>query len=235
MALKSLGGTADDRLHDKRVVIARVTTRRVRSITPELAKRLLDTLHDQKHGPPHYRDRGLVSVLADDDQRFVTGLAIEMQTGQTDGVDFILAEGLEVDAPSIGTADVLAEAPNDISSGGSEELIRQRLRTAYVSGVRKAWPRSLVDLTKRCTHVVVRHSAQRDEDNTWATWIGALRSGVWSRAAWSPDAPPLAATWRADGIATLYDAAIGRGVRYEFHEGDRAAVGSLAANPARPR
>jgi hypothetical protein len=200
-------------------VIARVTSRVPRSITPELAKRLLDTLHDCKHLSPHYRDRGLVPVLVDDDQRFVTGLAVELRVGEVERVDFILAAGLNARADPLGSADAMVAAPNDISSGGAEEIRRQTARGKYVASLRDSWPQSrLPAQVAKCTHLVVRHGPQRDEDNTWATWIGALRRSVaWSRLAWLPAVPPLATEWRATGIASICDRTLSGGVRYDFY------------------
>lgn len=60
--------------------------------------------------------------------------------------------------------------------------------------------------------------AQQDEDNTWATWIGALRSTApWSDPRWLAFAPPLLASWRATGVASSCDAPQAGRVRYEFY------------------
>jgi hypothetical protein len=213
-------GRQHDVLKDRQwAVIARVTTRVRRSITPELAKRLLDTLHDRKHLPPHYRDQKLVPVLADDDQRFVSGLAVELRVDQVDRVDFILADEFTAIADSLGSIEVRMPAPNDISSGGAEELRRQTARGKYAASLRDSWRDALVPpQVAKCTHLVVRHSPQRDEDNTWATWIGALRTSVaWSRLAWLPAVPPLATEWRATGVASVCDRSLRDGVRYDFY------------------
>jgi hypothetical protein len=62
---------------------------------------------------------------------------------------------------------------------------------------------------------VVRHRAQRDEDNTWATWIAAVY-GVRGQGAdhWAA-APPLGG-WAPTAVASLADERLSTPLVYEL-------------------
>lgn len=185
----------------------------MRAITPELAKAVLDALHDRKHNAPHYKTTGARAPLPDDDQRFVIGLAIELVASPVPGVDFTLASSVGFSGEIIASLAVDAAAPNDVAGSAAEEAVRKTLRNQFAHAVITGLGRERPELAA-ATALIVSHGPQRDEDNTWATWIGALtRGGSWLEPARSSALP---ASWRPTAIASLSERSLGARVRYDF-------------------
>jgi hypothetical protein len=188
----------------------------MRVITPELAKALLDALHDSKHLQPHYRTTGHRAPLADDNQSIVIGLAVELLVDSETCVDFTLAESLRPTGTAFGAVEVVGDAPNDIAASSREEVARQAVRADFARAVSAAWTEIPPEAMTSASCLVVRHGPQRDEDNTWATWVGVLtRGGSW-RDSRAPS--PMEPTWRPRAIASVCATELTGRVRYEFYK-----------------
>ncbi|MCC7140230.1 MAG: hypothetical protein IT460_17555 [Planctomycetes bacterium] len=201
------------------VVVARVTARPVAGRSQpggpkDRAKGLMDALHDDRRNGPKYRDLGAVPPLPDDHGEYVHGLAVEVQAGASDSVEYRLGPSLQVAGKHLFVLDVSVPAPNDIAE--SAALVAPR--RAFVEDlVRRCDRRAAAACASKARAVVVRHRPQRDEDNTWATWISALTGGsVWSREAWGPEGSPLAG-WSPMAIASVADPTLPCEVRYEVY------------------
>jgi hypothetical protein len=196
-------------------VIAIVTVKRPRKITPELAKALLDALHDCKHNPPHYRTGGGIAPIADDDPRHVSALAVQVVAGMKESVQFVLADGVRINGDLIASIDVDAQAPNDVAASSAEESARKGLRRAFAEAVLGRWPKESPNDLTDASCLMVRHGPQRDEDNTWATWIGVLtRGGSWAIPI---SASPMSRTWQPRAVASVADPALDGRVVFEFY------------------
>lgn len=200
-------------------VVARVTARpapgRMLPGGPrDRAKGLMDALHDDRTNGPKYASLGATAPLPGDDPAHVRALAVEVRAGTTDAVEYRIGNQLLIAGELLHATDVCVPAPNDIDD------------TARLVAQRKAF---VEDLVRRCDHgeakscvgraraLVVRHRPQRDEDNTWATWISALTGGgAWSRALWPSPGSPFSG-WSPMAVASIADANLPCQVRYEIY------------------
>jgi hypothetical protein len=208
------------------VVVARVTARPAPGRTKpggpkDRAKGLMDALHDGRKYGPKYSDLGAIAPLSGDHPGCVCGLAVEVQVGDSDRVEYLLGTSLTVAGRLLmAPIDVHVPAPNDISASAAEKARIDAGRKTFVE-----------DLVRRCdlgamrgcgesVHaLVIRHRPQRDEDNTWATWVSALTGGSdWSRAAWPSSGSPFSG-WSPMAIASVADSSLPCEVRYEVYGG----------------
>jgi hypothetical protein len=196
-------------------VIARVGARRPRAITSELAKALLDALHDRKHNPPSYRSAAATAPLVDDDPTHVSALAIELSPAEADTVRFTLASAVRSVGEPLANVALEAEAPNDVAASSREEAKRVVLRRGFAEALYTGWPKAGSAGLADASCLIIRHGPQRDEDNTWATWVGVLtRGGAWLE----PVVPSaLAQTWRPTAIASIADPQLAGRVVFEFY------------------
>lgn len=183
------------------------------------AKALLDALHDDCRSGPWYREFGVAAPLPGDDPHLVAGLAIEVRhVGSKERVTYSAGQTLRVRGTPLATIDVPVAAPNDIAGDKRESAKIALARTAFVEAVADAWRRAgHRPLEVDRLGLVVRHRPSRDEDNTWATWISALKaSSTWSVDAWG-GIRPLGAG-RIGSIASVSDPSLPCQVRYEIYE-----------------
>ncbi|MBA3420286.1 MAG: hypothetical protein H0U12_00015 [Thermoleophilaceae bacterium] len=106
-------------------------------------------------------------------------------------------------------------APNDIVGTPDEKAKIAHGRAAFAAAVKHAF-RNYGDLRDyRPTALVIRHRTQRDEDNTWATWLAAV-CGVRGQGAthWAHGAP--LAGWSPMAVASVADAGLETPVVYEI-------------------
>jgi hypothetical protein len=111
---------------------------------------------------------------------------------------------------------VRCAAPNDIAGISGERLRTAAARLAFGQAVRIAFTRHTLPRVPEVGAVAVRHHPQRDEDNTWHTWITAICGASSSPGArhWA-DGAPLAG-WRPTAITSIADTTINSPVRYEL-------------------
>jgi hypothetical protein len=178
------------------------------------AKALMDALHDQRRKPPFYRDLGRPAPLTDDKPHFVRGLAVEVRPSPVTSTEYRFGSELLAVGRVMTAADVDLLAPNDIWVSPSSRERIERAREAFAAALVSAWPRAAaVDLVD-ATALVVRHQPDRDEDNTWSHWLGAVTGRpAWSQKYWG-SAPPLAA-WRPRAMASVSDPALPCATRIE--------------------
>lgn len=168
------------------------------------AKGLLDALHDQRQTGPFYRDFGVEAPLPDDHPPVVAGLAVEVRAGDEPAVEYRIGSRLTLAWNVVGTIDVDAsfgEAPNDIRES-STRLTEERER--FAEGVVRGWNRASGDIDpSEVRGVLIRHlpfASPRDEDNTWATWLGSLRgTSAAAKRVWGAASPLGAAEITAVG------------------------------------
>jgi hypothetical protein len=202
------------------VVVARVTARPAQGrSTPggpkDRAKGLMDALHDDRTNGPKYRDLGARAPLPDDHGESVHGLAVEVHAGMPDSVEYRLGRVLQIVGRLLmDPIDVCVPAPNDIDE--SARLVTPR--RAYVADlVARCDRRGAEGCVQHARALVVRHRPQRDEDNTWATWISALTGGsAWSKEAWGSSPSPFSGWWPR-AIASVADSSLPCEVRYEVY------------------
>jgi hypothetical protein len=205
------------------VVVARVTARPAQGQRRpggprDRAKGLMDALHDDRSTGPKYADLRATAPLPDDDPRYVHGLAVEVQPGDHDRVEYRLGSRLLVEGSLLTQVDAHVPAPNDVYASPQEKPRFEAAREAFLG-----------DLIRRCDHgsvkacapkarcLVIRHRPQRDEDNTWATWVSALTGGgAWSKALWQSPGSPFSG-WAPMAVASLADPGLPCEVRYEVY------------------
>jgi len=175
------------------------------------AKGLLDALHDDRRSGPRY---GACAPLQDDHPEHVSGLAVEVRAGEP-RTDYLVGRGLRIAGELLASVPVAVEAPNDIVGTLGEKARIAVDRIAYGRAVREAFASYAGLMNRRPAALVVRHRPQRDEDNTWATWIAGA-CGVRSRHGehWAAEAPLTG--WAPTSIASLADATLDAPVRYEI-------------------
>jgi hypothetical protein len=178
------------------------------------AKGLLDALHDDRSSGPRYRDLGVTPPLADDTPAHVRGLAVEVRVGSP-GTNYVLGEDLTVEGTLLASVPVEAQAPNDIAGTPGEKPKIAAARVAFARAVSAAFALEPELRQHSPAALVVRHLPQRDEDNTWATWVAAV-CGVRARDKehWAAGAPLTG--WAPRSIASLSDHSLASPVVYEL-------------------
>ena len=150
------------------------------------AKGLLDALHDDRRSGPLYRDLPGQAPLQGDAPSDVCGLAVEVVAGAP-ATEYLLGASLVITGELVASIAVDVSAPNDIVATPGE---RQRIadaRQAFGAAVRAAFIAHTELPTPRPSALVIRHHPQRDEDNTWSTWVAAVcgargqRTDAWCR------------------------------------------------------
>lgn len=179
------------------------------------AKAFLDSLHDDRKSGPKYGGFRVPAPLPDDTPQHVRGLALEVRPGPPQ-TRYLIGDHLRATGQLLVTVPVHCAAPNDIAGTPGERARIAAARRAFGAAARAAFAQhSLPDMAE-ISAVVVRHHAQRDEDNTWHTWMAAI-CGVSPRTSvphWA-DRAPLAG-WRPTAIASIADTTINSPVRYEL-------------------
>lgn len=178
------------------------------------AKPLLDALHDHRGTGPWYRDLPGHAPLVDDDPSHVRGLAVEVKAGEP-RTEYVVGADLSVAGRVVAEVPVEASAPNDIAGTVGEKAKIAAGRVAFAAAVRRGFApfAGLSDIAP--VALVVRHQPQRDEDNTWATWIAAM-CGVRTQGAshWSRGAP--LAGWSPTAVASIAEPRLHCPVVYEL-------------------
>lgn len=199
------------------VVVAQVSDRSASGRPPAgpvgRAKGLLDALHDDRKVGPWYRDSPGRAPLRDDHPGHVAGLAVEVRRGEP-STRYLLGGELSVHGELLASIAVGAAAPNDVAGTRVEQPTIASARIAFASAVREAFS-AYGNLTRHPPlALVVRHHPQRDEDNTWATWIAAV-CGTQRQTPghWAAEAP--LAGWHPASIASVADPALSSPVVYE--------------------
>lgn len=170
------------------------------------AKGLLDALHDDRRSGPSYVALSRQAPLADDKPTHVCGLAVEVVAGRRPQVEYLVGRGLRVGGRLLGRLPVDGAAPNDVSESARLVVPRQQ----YAAAVLAAWDASPVAEAASASAVVVHHRPARDEDNTWATWAGALTGAGWMpRRILAPHAPTA--------FASIADEQLETRTRYDFY------------------
>ena len=115
----------------------------------------------------------------------------------------------------IARVEVARAAPNDVVGTASEKAKIVNERNAYGEAVRDAFSGRKLPGDSGFAALVVRHRPQRDEDNTWATWMGAL-CGVRgdSELHWTAGAP--LSGWAPQSVASVADDTLVAPVVYEL-------------------
>jgi hypothetical protein len=177
------------------------------------AKGLLDALHDDRRSGPQYQDLPGRAPLVDDHPSHVRALAVEIAAGEPQ-TEYLIGAELAIAGELIASVPVEAPAPNDIVGTPDEKAKIATGRAAFAAAVQRAFanPRSL--LHRRPAALVVRHRPQRDEDNTWATWIAAVCGpGRQGPTHWAYGAP--LAGWVPTAVASTADPTLETPVLYE--------------------
>ncbi len=129
------------------------------------AKAFLDALHDDRRSGPKYDGFRLLAPLPDDTPQHVRGLALEVRPGAPQ-TRYLIGDHLRVAGQLPVTVPVHRAAPNDIAGMLGERARIATARQAFGDAARSAFAQhSLPDMAE-ISAVVVRHHAQRDEDNT---------------------------------------------------------------------
>jgi hypothetical protein len=178
-------------------------------------KAFLDALHDDRKSGPRYHALRVPAPLPDDTPRYVGGLALEVRPGPPQ-TRYLIGHHLHVAGQLLANVPVHCPAPNDIAGTPGEKAHIAAARQAFAEALQAAFARhDLPDIAK-IRSVVVRHHPQRDEDNTWHTWITAICGSASNTGAqhWAHGAP--LAGWRPTAIASIADTTINSPVRYEL-------------------
>ena len=194
---------------------ARLPTVNRRPVLLAGPKALVEALHDDRRSGPKYRDLGVRAPLAVDDPTHVSGLAVGA-VADDPRTEYMLGTELRVAAELLASVSVDSAAPNDIGATPSETAKIDEARIGYGWAVREAFA-AYTSSVLRPRALVVRHRPERDEDNTWATWTGAIcgvRGG--GPAHWTAGAP--LAGWRPTAVASLADASMDASVIYELRD-----------------
>jgi hypothetical protein len=178
------------------------------------AKTALDALHDERSSGPKYQDVDARSPIINDDPMNVSSLAVEVAAGEP-RTEYELGSELALGGTQLALVLVEAAAPNDVwAEPGERErihLARMEFRQAVHDAFSKHAinPRDLLEAA-----LVVRHHPQRDEDNTWSTWIQALCGIQRGSEHWSMGAPLTG--WIPSAIASVADSTMDSPVAYEI-------------------
>jgi hypothetical protein len=153
------------------------------------AKTLLDALHDDRKAGPYYSRLGAAAPLVNDDPARVCGLAVEVREGPP-RTEYLIGRRLAIASQLLATVPVDAEAPNDVAGTKGEKRKIDAARITFGIAVRHAFAEHPGLAAVNLSALVVHHRSQRDEDNTWATWISAA-CGVRNptRDSWYAGAP----------------------------------------------
>ena len=178
------------------------------------AKGLLDALHDDRKSGPRYRDLPGRAPLVDDHPEHVCGLAVEVTPGEP-RTEYLIGPELVVAGPLLASVPVEAAAPNDIVGTPDEKAKIAHGRAVFAAAVKRGFT-SYTDLRDHGpTTLVIRHRPQRDEDNTWATWLAAVCGARGQGPAHWAHGAPLAG-WAPMAVASVADAGLETPVVYEF-------------------
>ena len=179
------------------------------------AKAFLDALHDDRKSGPKYRDLRLPAPLTDDTPRHVGGLALEVRPGPPQ-TRYLIGDHLRMAGQLLVTVPVHCAAPNDIAGTTGERTRIAAARHAFGEATRSAFAQHSLPDMAGIGAVVVRHHPQRDEDNTWHTWMTAICgvAGGTGVPHWADQAP--LAGWRPTAIASIADTTINSPIRYEL-------------------
>ena len=140
-------------------------------------------------------------------------LAVEVAAGEPH-TEYLLGAELAIAGELIASVPVEAHAPNDIVGTPEEKAKIATGRAAFAAAVQRAFAHPPSVLHRRPAALVVRHRLQRDEDNTWATWIAAVcGAGRQSSSHWAHGAP--LAGWVPTAVASTADPTLGTPVLYE--------------------
>ena len=215
-AVPALGAHARPAATGPLIIAGHITAAGQRPGGPaDRAKAFLDALHDGRKSGPRYRDLGAPAPFPEDTPRHVGGLALEVRPGSPE-TRYLVGARLRVAGQLLAEVPVRCAAPNDIAGTSGERARIAAARLAFGQAVRIAFTRHTVPRVPEVGAVVVRHHPQRDEDNTWHTWITAICRASSSPGArhWA-DGAPLAG-WRPTAIASIADTTISSPVRYEL-------------------
>lgn len=199
------------------VVVCRVTAPGARDTPPGgplgRAKGLLDALHDDRKSGPWYRDVAGRAPLLDDHPAHVCGLAVEVRPGDP-RTEYVLGTELFVAGRLLAKVPVPVRAPNDIVGTPGEKAKIAAGRIAFAAAVQRAFATHPGLLDESPIALVVRHHPERDEDNTWATWIAAACGTRRSTTAHWAHAAPLMG-WAPRAVASIADPSLATPVVYE--------------------
>ena len=147
----------------------------------------------------------------------VRALAVEVVLGEVESVRFVLADNFKAQGELMARVAVSAEAPNDVAGSATEEVARKELRRAFAQAVSTSWPKVQVHGLADAPCLVIRHGPRRDEDNTWATWVGVLtRGGSWLGPG-STIGSPIEGRWQPTAIASAADPKLAGRVEFAFY------------------
>jgi len=180
-------------------------------------------LHDDRRSGPQYQDLPGRAPLVDDHPSHVRALAVEIAAGEPQ-TEYLIGAELAIAGELIASVPVEAPAPNDIVGTPDEKAKIATGRAAFAAAVQRAFanPRSL--LHRRPAALVVRHRPQRDEDNTWATWIAAVCGpGRQGPTHWAYGAP--LAGWVPTAVVSTADPTLETPVLYEVWSGPAGRKG----------
>jgi hypothetical protein len=156
----------------------------------------------------------VAAPLVDDHPGHVSGLAVEVIAGPP-RTDYLLGDTLEIQGQRLAAVPVAIAAPNDIVATAPEKRTIAEARIGFGRAVRAAFA-ALGPLPPHTpAALVVRHRAQRDEDNTWATWIAAV-CGARGQGADHWAAPSPLAGWAPTAVASVTDERLTTPVVYEL-------------------
>jgi hypothetical protein len=120
--------------------------------------------------------------------------ALEVRPGAP-ATRYLIGTRLRVAGRLLAEVPVRRAAPNDIAGTSGERARIAAARLAFGQAVRTAFTQHSLARVSEVGAVVVRHHPQRDEDNTWQTWITATCGAASPGARHWADARP----WRAGG------------------------------------
>jgi hypothetical protein len=180
------------------------------------AKTALDALHDDRKSGPWYEGLGARAPLVDDTPAHVCGLAVEVREGPP-RTEYAIGRALAIGGERLAAVPIAAAAPNDVAGTVGEAARIDAARIAFGLAVRTAFAwHPEVPRPPNPSALVVRHWPQRDEDNTWATWIAAV-CGIRGLAPehWAAGAP--LAGWVPAAVASIADRDLDTPVVYEIY------------------
>lgn len=178
------------------------------------AKAFLDALHDGRRTGPSYHHIGSCPPLAGDDPVHLTGLALEVAAGPA-RTEYLIGDQLRVRGELLAEVPVHHPAPNDIAGSRQEQAAISDSRTNYGRAVRAAFRCHAPVLPRQPGAVVIRHHPQRDEDNTWETWLAAiLGPRADDQDHWAAGAP--LSGWKPTSVASLADSQASANVTYQL-------------------
>jgi hypothetical protein len=150
----------------------------------------------------------------DDTPAHVHGLAVEVREGPL-RTEYVIGSDLVVHGERLAVFPIRASAPNDIAGTPADAVKIAAGRVMFAAEVQRVFGghSGVWDVVPAA--LLVRHQPQRDEDNTWATWVAAVcgASGQ-TRQHWAHGAP--LAGWTPAAVASLADPALHTPVVYEL-------------------